>query len=414
MKKEWILIAALIIAIPFIGCTTLNSNAQTEDFSDPSDAVYLSDAFGIQDLHGEIDAATIDAAIQKITGEDFVDETNFSIFASLIDATALSELAATYSEEKALARVQAAGIVNIDIETARYAACALDAHLLSAAAAKELLTTRSIDGDMAAYLLMNIAQANGSARNYLGKISDSNILQKISNVFNTFSLYSDNNLDKFGAHAVQQRASTGYNLKIESENAHFLASHTLTYGHSDETHLKQLVILLNSEGIDARIQIEPKVSIYEYLLEWGPVPEPSRFYKVLQFNDDLYLAYAVEYDAKFEFISLEDLKSFDGIIETYAKKYDANQKEGSTVKLIKGAWWQPLYSASFNPDETAYEEIIDCVLTDNGYSIHPFSLPETKDNLVQTLESISGLDVEESSLFVNKAFYRYLTGEDYQ
>jgi hypothetical protein len=51
---------------------------------------------------------------------------------------------------------------------------------------------------------------------------------------------------------------------------------------------------------------------------------------------------------------------------------------------------------------------------EDGYSIHPFSLLENKDNLINTLEELSGLEVQEKSLFVNNAFYRYLTGADYQ
>ncbi|MDN5334206.1 MAG: hypothetical protein PWP59_1468, partial [Sphaerochaeta sp.] len=31
-----------------------------------------------------------------------------------------------------------------------------------------------------------------------------------------------------------------------------------------------------------------------------------------------------------------------------------------------------------------------------------------------TLEGLSGLEVQEHTLFVNNAFYRYLTGSDYQ
>jgi len=185
--------------------------------------------------------------------------------------------------------------------------------------------------------------------------------------------------------AVQQRASTGYNLKKDTDDARFLPSRTIQYGHSDEIHLKQLVVLLNSEGIDAKLQLEPKVSIYEYLLDWGPVPEPSPYYMVLEFSNGFYLAYAVEYDAKFEFDSPEDLLKFDGIINKYSKKNDTNQAKGSTIKLIKGAWWQPLYSAAFNPDPSAYIEIVDCVLEEDGYSIHPFSLVETKTNLINTL-----------------------------
>jgi hypothetical protein len=135
---------------------------------------------------------------------------------------------------------------------------------------------------------------------------------------------------------------------------------------------------------------------------------------VLEFSNGFYLAYAVEYDAKFEFDSPEDLLKFDGIINKYSKKNDTNQAKGSTIKLIKGAWWQPLYSATFNPDPSAYIEIVDCVLEEDGYSIHPFSLVETKANLINTLESLSGLDVIQRTIFVNNAFHRYLTGSDYQ
>ncbi|NCC63505.1 MAG: hypothetical protein EOM15_02460, partial [Spirochaetia bacterium] len=60
------------------------------------------------------------------------------------------------------------------------------------------------------------------------------------------------------------------------------------------------------------------------------------------------------------------------------------------------------------------QEIVDCVLENDGYSIHPFSLLENKNNLVDTLENLSGLTVLPRPLFVNNAFYRYLTGSDYQ
>ncbi|MFA6696567.1 MAG: hypothetical protein WCR85_08050, partial [Sphaerochaeta sp.] len=150
------------------------------------------------------------------------------------------------------------------------------------------------------------------------------------------------------------------------------------------------------------------------LLDWGPVPEPSPYYMVLENSEDFYLAYAVEYDAKFEFEKKEDLLKFDQIINTYAKKNDQNQAKDSNVALLRGAWWQPLYSTTFNADSQAYQEIVDCILMEDGYSIHPFSLLENKDNLINTLEELSGLEVQEKALFVNNAFYRYLTGADYQ
>jgi hypothetical protein len=135
---------------------------------------------------------------------------------------------------------------------------------------------------------------------------------------------------------------------------------------------------------------------------------------VLAFGENFYLAYAVEYDAKFEFSSNEDLLKFDALLNTYAKKNDANQAKDSKTALLKGAWWQPLYSTTFQADESAYQEIVDCVLQENSYSIHPFSLLENKQNLIDVLQNLSGLEVQERPLFVNNAFHRYLTGSDYQ
>ena len=414
MKKVGLFLTTVLVLFSFVGCATLNPSSQQMNYAESTDAAYLSEFFGIASLPETVDAKAFDDAMLKVVGEDVVDEHDFNVMKAIVDATSLTKLAATYTEEKVSARLAEDGITGSTGDFAKYLACALDAHLIVPSAAKEIISTGILDNDMAVYLLMNVAQANGMARNYLGKVSDADILQKISEVFDGFSLYSDGNLDAVGARAVQDKASTGYNLKIDSANANFLPSLTLQYGHSDETHLKQLVVLLNSEGIDAKIQIEPKVSIYEYLLDWGPIPEPSPFYQVVKFSDDLYLVNAVEYDAKFEFSSLEDLKKFDTIINTYAKKNEENQKEGSQVKLIQGAWWQPLYSATFNPDESAYKEIVDCVLAENGYSIHPFSILENSDALSTKLEDLSGIPVQEKPLYVNNAFYRYITGEDFQ
>ena len=75
------------------------------------------------------------------------------------------------------------------------------------------------------------------------------------------------------------------------------------------------------------MQLEPKVSIYEYLLEWGPVPkEATPTYAVKQVKDDLYLTYAIEYDLKLEFDNKEDMIRFDDVINQYAKKNEGNER----------------------------------------------------------------------------------------
>ena len=411
MKKYTLFAGMLLIAALLFGAGI----SEQAHFSDPTNAAYLEHYFQITIPSGGMDAKQFGNALASITGRPASMAGFPDIFKALVEAADLSQLALTYSTQKSGGRLAYYGITEtVPAGLDRYVACALDAHLLPASTAKILLASQHLDSETAANLLMSVANATGISRNYIGKVSDTDILMRISNAFDGYTLFSDGYLDEIGAMAVKKRASTGYNLKKDSDDAQFLTSRTIQYGHSDETHLKQLVVLLNSEGIDAKLQIEPKVSIYEYLLDWGPVPPPSPYYMVLEFGENFYLAYAVEYDAKFEFDSHADLLKFDFLINTYAKKNDANQAKNSNVALLKGAWWQPLYSTTFQADEQAYKQIVDCVLAENGYSIHPFSLLETKQNLIDTLQDLSGLEVHERPLYVNNAFYRYLTGSDYQ
>ncbi|MDO5549800.1 MAG: hypothetical protein Q4F76_01390, partial [Lachnospiraceae bacterium] len=123
--------------------------------------------------------------------------------------------------------------------------------------------------------------------------------------------------------------------------------------------------------------------------------------------------YAVEYDMKLEFDNTEDLMDFDRVIKEYAKKNEGNEEaEG----LIYASWWQPLYSTTrTDMPEEDYHQIYDCVVTNGMYSIHPFTLPEDKDQVAGKLKELAGdLEVTPVERYCNTAFYSYLKGEDYQ
>ncbi len=406
MKKFRILFAVSLVAVLLSSCATQKGMMESEV---SSDSLYLSSVYEVE-LVDSISKADFIAEISSLSGADLseVDDA----FVALVKAAGFDELAMTYSDEKADSRLDAYG-VKAAASDAKYVACALDAHLISAELVKSL-TGDTIKEDVATTLLMNVAQANGDARNYIGKISDSDIMNKIATAFNSYYIFSDGNLDIVGKELVKAQASTGYNLKKEGSNSNFVPELTIKYGHANEKHLKQLVALLNSEGIDAKIQIEPKVSVYQYLLEWGPVPEPSYSYFVEQYSDDLYLANALEYDALFEFESEEDLLDFDRIINQYSKKNSENQAEGSDVKLLAGAWWQPLYSTQKMYDADAYQTIYDCVALEGGYSIHPFTLEETKEQLKADMMELTDAEIDLREFYVNNAFYRYLTGTSWE
>ena len=226
-------------------------------------------------------------------------------------------------------------------------------------------------------------------------------------------------LTNLGTEIVLQGATTGYNLKYAGYDAHFLADYTIKYGHSDYQHAQQLIGLLLSEGMDAYIQIEPKVSAYEYMIEWGDPGEPTPTYAVKQVTEDRYVCYATEYDMLLEFDTVEDKEAFDSLIETYAKKYDDRVDEDGnvTAALLAGSWWQPLYSSTTPMDEEAYGELVDNIVYDeNGlFSIHPFSLPEDTEAIAKVVEEVApDLIVSPHTIYVNAAFMRYITGEDYQ
>ncbi len=373
-------------------------------------AEYLKVWFDVE-LSEEPTAEEFTKALQAVAGEDAPaiegDLTWKTVVEAAVKAADYEELALSYPEEKVKERLEfygAEGDANV--------ACALDVSLIDTEEAKKAAAAEAITGEEAEQLLMRIADLNGDGRNYLGMVSDSDIFGKVDQAWNSFVLFDDPELSEVGKEAVLQGISTGYNLKSDVYSARFLPDLTLQYSHSDIKHAHQLLGLMRSEGLDAKVQLEPKISIYQYLLDWGPIPESTPTYEVKQF-DDLYLVYAVEYDMMLEFHSAEDMRRFDDVIKAYAKKNEGNEE---AVGLIYESWWQPLYSTTRKdmPAED-YEQIYDCVVKHGVYSIHPFTIPEKKDTVLEQLKALAGdLEIEAEERYCNTAFYNYLTGEDYQ
>lgn len=385
--------------------------------SDETAAAYLKTYFDVAFSGGQADAGSFLAALKQVAGEKAPgiegDLSWFSAVEAAVEAADFAELALSYSEEKAKERLSFYGVdVPGEAVPAAALACALDVALISSSEAKQAIAGEIFTVADAEQLLMRIAVANGDGRNYLGMASDPAIYGKIDQAWNSFLLFDDGKLSEVGREAVQQEITTGYGIKSAAYSARFLPELTLQYGHSEIKHAHQLIGLLNSEGIDAKVQLEPKVSIYQYLLEWGPVPEATPTYEVRQFGD-LYLVYAVEYDMQLEFNNQTDMMRFDEVIKTFAKKNEGNEE---AIGLIADSWWQPLYSTTEAqmPAED-YHQIFDCVVTNGMYSIHPFTMPADKEVVVEKLKSLAGdLEVTPVERYCNTAFYNYLSGEDYQ
>lgn len=379
---------------------------------DDKAAEYLKAYFNIEPLTGAVSVDAFNAALTAIFGEEAVKADAATVAAAVKAAVincGLAELAPVYADKAA-----APAISGLAEELLPYVAVAINTGIVS----NTWNFTAVLDGDTATQLLMNAVNASGKGRNYLGKVSDPDIARKLQSAWATFGNFDDAVLSQLGADLVIAEASTGYNLKFDGYNANFLPAYTIQYGHSDITHAIQLMGLLQSEGIDAKVALEPKTSIYEYMVDWGDPTKveatPTYELKPIE-GTDRWLCYATEYDMMLEFDTVEDKNALDSLIETYSKKYSANQNEDGSFKtpLIAGAWWNPLYS-SYVPmaDAEAFTLIKDNVIRNGAFTIHPFSMVDDTEAIAKVVtEKASDLTVELVDLYVNNAFYRYLNGE---
>ena len=373
---------------------------------------YLLSYYGIEPGQ-EITLESVNGMLKAVGGEPIEAETlsDGAVIEAGIKLAGLDELAQSYLNDavpdKAAKVLEANGILTEE-EYVPYVACAADLELY----AKDT----PFDVETFLYRCLEIA---GKGRHYLGRVTDADLMEEMRAVLDSMSIFDNWELDALGTELVMDGIVTGYGLKYAGYDARFLDAYTLKYSHSDYQHAIQLVGLLRSEGMDAYVQIEPKVSIYEYLKEWGTPAAPSPTYAVQQTDNGRYLCYSVEYDLMIEFDSADDKEKFHGLIETYAKKYDDRVDENGdvTAKLLAESWWQPLYSSGTPMRNGEFQEMIDNTIYDRTgkYSIHTFTLTEGADAVVDKVGEIAPeLTMSPFKVYVNPAFVRYITGEDHQ
>lgn len=373
---------------------------------------YLFNYYGIEPGQ-EITLENVNGMLGAVGGEPIKAEalSDGAVIEAGIKLAGLDELAQSYlndaAPDKGAKALEANGILTEE-EYVPYVACAADLELYAA--------DKPFDVETFLYRCLEIA---GKGRHYLGRVTDADLMEEMRAVLDSMSIFDNWELDALGTELVMDGIVTGYGLKYAGYDARFLDAYTLKYSHSDYQHAIQLVGLLRSEGMDAYVQIEPKVSIYEYLKEWGTPAAPSPTYAVQQTDNGRYLCYSVEYDLMIEFDSADDKEKFHGLIETYAKKYDDRVDENGdvTAKLLAESWWQPLYSSGTPMRNGEFQEMIDNTIYDRTgkYSIHTFTLTEGADAVVDKVGEIAPeLTMSPFKVYVNPAFVRYITGEDHQ
>ncbi|KMZ40620.1 MULTISPECIES: hypothetical protein [Bacillales] len=324
-------------------------------------------------------------------------------------AAELKELGYTYSEEKVATALKKAGISykkggTLTLQAAQELAVAVDMGLVSANALKSASVEGAVSAELASQLLAKVAEFHGSAKNYLGTIADEEIFGKLAQAWNESQIIKAGELQELVDKGLKQNLITGYNLKDAAFDPHFDPQRTITYGHSDIAHAIQLIGLLKSEGVDAKVQFEPKTSAFIYLKEWGE-PVQTADYQVVQIENGNYIAYAKEYDLSLEFDSVEAKKKFQPLVLKYAKR-DQEDMTG----LLKASWWQPLYHS--RTELADYAVITNNVLKDGRYVVQSFSLNDESPKVVEGFQKLNAkVKVETYKFWVDQPFFHYLNGE---
>lgn len=236
------------------------------------------------------------------------------------------------------------------------------------------------------------------SENSLGNISDKNIIERINKKYSTFKVVEKNSLIDSLNIALAKKLTTGYNIKIKSTYANFNPELSLSYGHNGIKHANQLIALMKSEGLDAKVQIEPKTSAYLHMPDWGEPATPN-----IVMEDGQIVITPLEYDLQFEFKDKADKMRFIKMVEKYAKKDEVNEKG-----LIYDAWWQPFLQTE---KVDGFEKLIVNIASEGEYEAYVLTLPEKSDALIKELAKNKNLKLKTKEVYVNPSFYRFMLGE---
>jgi len=298
-----------------------------------------------------------------------------------------SELAATFSREKALA------ISTLTDEEK------LSLPELQAVATLQLLgvslSALTSDSKTLAEFIANYNQPDTA---YLGLLNESSLYQRIETIWKTESAPTPSPFALELRQLIGQGVATGYNL-ITTPWPLFAAERHIIYGHSDIDHAQQLLALLASEGLQARVGFSRKTSAFLYRDDWGTLSQP-----LIDVGNNRRLVEASEYDLHFEFPTAADKTRFVAAIDRYAKKDSANQ-----TGLIRSAWWQPFYRSK-NAAE-GFASATQIAVSNGKETALLLALPNQAPALVKAVQQLTpAWSVTPEAIWVNLAFHRYLQG----
>ena len=346
--------------------------------------------------------------LENPEGEKFCSRTgeisNLSAISLLVSAGGLRELATTYSDAKIKKSIEGLDPWILEAiqskEEQQALALAVDLNLVFRGRLKVMDLHALLDPDFAFHLLERIQAFRRSDKKYIGYVTQYDIISKLQDKWEKSVSVSSEKLEPVMKQAVTRQVVTGYLIKNRNDLAHFDEELKITYSHSNFKHIKQLIGLLVSENLQAKIQLEPKRSSFLYLDEWEKTPDLN----LETIDGGFSIAHKNEFDVVMEFASREQRDRFREIIEAFAKRESGNRQN-----LLFDSWYQPLYCSEVPVD--GYYKITNLALGDQMHVVHTYCKEQNAETVMTWLKNESGeLDLSASALWVNDAFFRYLEG----
>ena len=314
------------------------------------------------------------------------------IYQESVNKLEMTELSNTYSKEKIERSLK--GYKKLKKEKLEELASKAVLVDLQAITVDDLNYSKNINLKLENY----ISNFKDISENSLGNISDKNIIERINRKYSTFKVIEKNSLIDSLNIALAKKLTTGYNIKIKSTYANFNPELSLSYGHNGIKHANQLIALMKSEGLDAKVQIEPKTSAYLHMPDWGEPATPN-----IVMEDGQIVITPLEYDLQFEFKDKADKMKFIQLIDKYAKKDEVDEEN-----VIYDAWWQPFLQTE---KIDGFEKLIVNIASEGEYEAYVLTLPEKSDALIKELAKNKNLKLKTKEVYVNPSFYRFMLGE---
>ena len=274
---------------------------------------------------------------EKIQTEEIV--SGAQMVKSSIKAVGKEALARTYSEEKIKERLEFYGIhetkkkkSDIDSELKSYIVCAMDLGMID-----EEVAQNALNGELSAEeqtdLLMAVANISGKGRNYIGYSNDENIYADLKFVYGLYPAFTEEELCEAAGVTLEDKNVTECVLKKAEYDARFLPALTICYSHESIEHMEQLIGLLNSENIVAKVQLEPKMIITkEDIKKAEKAKEETSDKKESSEEKNIESIGTLKYDLVFEFETQEDMTRFNEVVEKYAKVQETVEESEETGK----------------------------------------------------------------------------------